>query len=506
MFDKDMASDGVGSIVLAWKLVVSCSFKPHVTIPSDLHWISRWADGRWVVRSFWWSGITRLKRCGWRRPSSTVTWLAHQPLSQWCEKSTGYHCMIARKIIECWGEDVRDLVQLTVRKMVPWKGSKVWHVLTRPCFTQVSSFRCPRVWNEGDLVEQSIKSITWSHPRQGPGPEKSENEFWVATWHDHDPAGAFGAKDNYLVVSTLQLGFCMTLYVEGRPKPVRLSAPSRHSQPFFEGRCSIAFILNGLHAKHVQLQSCFFMFFSRFRTLPGYWFAALVDASLCDVQRRRLSAPCCTKSPTAVDLLSIRIPKPLQVIQGPTSEGYPDLLHFLLQVRGNGHWRSPAHKNLIRDNSASWLAVLQDIHPSMAIAYSLRPISGTQWAGVLPWGITCWAFGYQCTHQWQLTPLECVPALAFLAILALLAILAFVAILALPLERVLPVCLDLQVYSHRWCVCLSPMMPRWTRAASKRSNMKGTRHLGAWGLEEKTLWREACPEKVTSPYRVSSRL
>jgi len=52
MFDKDMASDGVGSIVLAWKLVVSCSFKPHVTIPSDLHWISRWADGRWVVRSF----------------------------------------------------------------------------------------------------------------------------------------------------------------------------------------------------------------------------------------------------------------------------------------------------------------------------------------------------------------------------------------------------------------------------------------------------------------------
>jgi len=79
------------------------------------------------------------------------------------------------------------------------------------------------------------------------------------------------------------------------------------------------------------------MFFSRFRTLPGYWFAALVDASLCDVQRRRLSAPCCTKSPTAVDLLSIRIPKPLQVIQGPTSEGYPDLLHFLLQVRGNGH-------------------------------------------------------------------------------------------------------------------------------------------------------------------------
>lgn len=53
----------------------------------------------------------------------------------------------------------------------------------------------------------------------------------------------------------------MTLYVEGRPKPVRLSAPSRHSQPFFEGRCSIAFILNGLHAKHVQLQSCFFVFF-----------------------------------------------------------------------------------------------------------------------------------------------------------------------------------------------------------------------------------------------------
>jgi hypothetical protein len=36
--------------------------------------------------------------------------------------------------------------------------------------------------------------------------------------------------------------------------------------------------------------------------LPGYWFAALVDASLCDVQRRRLSAPCCTKSPTTVDL------------------------------------------------------------------------------------------------------------------------------------------------------------------------------------------------------------
>ena len=33
-----------------------------------------------------------------------------------------------------------------------------------------------------------------------------------------------GAKDNYLIVSTLQLGFCMTLYVEGRPKPVGLSA------------------------------------------------------------------------------------------------------------------------------------------------------------------------------------------------------------------------------------------------------------------------------------------
>ena len=106
-------------------------------------------------------------------------------------------------------------------------------------------------------ISRVSRGVTWSHPRQGPGPEKSKNECCVATWHDHDPAWAFGAKDNYLVVSTLQLGFCMTLYVEGRPKPVRLSAPSRHSQPFFEGRCSIAFILNGLHIKHVQLQSCF---------------------------------------------------------------------------------------------------------------------------------------------------------------------------------------------------------------------------------------------------------
>lgn len=40
-------------------------------------------------------------------------------------------------------------------------------------------------------------------------------------------------QDNYLVVSTLQLGFCMTLYVEGRPKPVRALIEALDLSRFF---------------------------------------------------------------------------------------------------------------------------------------------------------------------------------------------------------------------------------------------------------------------------------
>ena len=62
------------------------------------------------------------------------------------------------------------------------------------------------------------------------------------------------------------------------------------------------------------------------------------------------------------DFLSISIPKPkpLRVIRGPASEGYPELLHFLFQV-GINIWKwhemaigeAQSTNPETRDNSAS---------------------------------------------------------------------------------------------------------------------------------------------------------